>query len=283
MLKASPELRQCADAHEQECITNDSYEIKDLAQRDSNIEYVVDIGGNIGAFSRQVLNFFPNAKIILCEPEPELMKYAKENTDNKLIYIQKAIVGDSELKEVKFIVCKWQGNHHVEGRFNWDNYTPAGSQKVGEITVEATTLSQIIFNIRFPRIDLLKIDTEGAEPEILKDIKPWLKNVRHLAIEWHSQKDLVQIKDALMDTHNLVITEGAFHEPSGAVANGNIVGELKTPGQGFIPSRLVKYSTTPAAVTAFRSTAPAGRCCGGDPVFENNNWYCGTCKRLIIT
>lgn len=281
MLKASPELRQCADAHEQECITNDSYGIKELSQRDSNIEYVVDIGGNIGAFSRQILNFFPNAKIMLCEPEPELMKYAKENTDNKLIYVQKAIVGDHTLKEVKFIVCKWQGNHHVEGRFNWDNYTPAGSEKIGEIVVEADTLMHLIRLENFTRVDLLKIDTEGAEPEILKDIKPWLKNVRHLAIEWHSQKDLVQIKEFLMDTHNLVITEGAFKEPSGAVANGNIVAELKTQGEGYTQPKLIKNQID--VTTLFKTVPAKGVCCGGTPVFENNNWYCGTCKRLIVT
>ena len=228
MLQASEKLRVCADAHEGEVITNDSYKVKELSERDPNIEYIVDIGGNIGAFSKQVSTFFPNAKVIVCEPESELMKYAKENTDHKLIYVEKAIIGDESLDEVEFSICKWEGNHHVKGRFRMDTYgvPEVGSEILYDITVPATTLGKIIAENNFPRVDLLKMDTEGAEPEIIESIKPWLKNIRHIVAEWHSQDDLARLKEALKDTHTITTHDGAFHEQNGAIANGEIFAEL---------------------------------------------------------
>jgi FkbM family methyltransferase len=228
MLKASDELRLCADAHEQEVIVKDSYRIKSLLERDPNIEYVVDIGANIGAFSTHIHRLIPNARIISCEPEPSMMAFIKQNTDNKLIYVEKAVIGDPTIKEVVFNICKWQGNHHVDGRFNWDAYAPVGSEKIKSITVGATTLQQIVDENKFPRIDLLKVDTEGSEPEILQGIKPWLKNIKHILGEWHSQKDLTAVKETLKDTHNVTIEDGFFVEPAtGLKANGNFYAELK--------------------------------------------------------
>jgi hypothetical protein len=102
-----------------------------------------------------------------------------------------------------------------------------GSEILYDIPVPSTTLQQIVDENNFPRIDLLKIDTEGSEPEILEGIKPWLKNVRHIVAEWHSQSDLARIKTALEDTHTVVSTDGFFHEQNGDIANGNLFAEPK--------------------------------------------------------
>lgn len=229
MLKANEELRLCADAHEEEVITKDSYSLRALLERDKGIEYIVDIGANIGAFSVFAHQLFPDAKIISCEPEPVMMSFVKENTENQLIYVQKAIVGDPWAREVQFNICKWQGNHHVDGVFNKEVYCQpeVGSEILHSITVTATTLKAVLEENKFPRIDLLKIDTEGAEPQILQSMKSWLKNVRHIMIEWHSQADLKIIKEALSETHDCTFVDGFFKEKDGTPANGNIVAELK--------------------------------------------------------
>ena len=168
MLQASDELRLCADSHEEAVITKDEYGIVPLAAMDPDVEYIVDIGGNVGCASLMFQRNFPNAKIICCEPEPENMNYAKLNTEDKLIYVQKAIVGKDDVRHVKFNVCGWAGNHHVDGHFRWDLFEPMGSRLVRSITVPATTLRQVMEENGFPRIDLLKIDCEGLEGEILQ-------------------------------------------------------------------------------------------------------------------
>lgn len=203
MLQASEALRLCADSHEQAVITDDEYKIKDLAAIDQNVEYIVDIGGNVGCASLLFQRTWPNAKILCCEPEPENMKYAKLNTENKLIYIEKAIVGDENLKEVKFNVCGWAGNHHVDGHFRWDLFEPMGSKKVSDIIVPAITLKSLIDEQGFPRIDLLKIDCEGLEGTILQAFKPWMNLVKHFRGEWHGDADIPLIEDAFKNTHNV--------------------------------------------------------------------------------
>lgn len=221
MLKANEALRVCADAHEQAVVFDDEYGISKLAQEDPSIEYIVDVGGNVGAFGVKVMQCFPNAKVLLCEPEADNMKYAKENTDNKLTYVEKAIVGDPNVSEVKFNICGWAGNHHVDGHFRWDLFTPMGSRLVSSVMVPATTIMKLVEENKFPRVDLLKIDCEGLEGEILQSLKPWMKNVKHFRGEWHGDADIPLIEDALKDTHNVVF-DRKF------TTHGDIVAELKT-------------------------------------------------------
>lgn len=219
MLQASKELKECVDAHEKAVIIDDEYRIKELYQLDRDIEYIVDLGANVGTASFKFQTFYPKAKILVCEPEPECMKYAKLNTGNKLIYVQKAIIGDNR-KEVIFNVCKWAGNGHVDGHFRWDLYAPMGSKKEKEIKVDACTLKDLVDEHNFPRIDLLKIDTEGMESEILKAYKPYLKDVKYIRGEWHGDKEQSLIREILQDTHDVFMENIAN-------TNGGIFAELK--------------------------------------------------------
>ena len=204
MLQASPELRVCADAHEQAVIKDDEYGIRGIQRGDPNVEYVVDIGGNVGCFTIQILNFFPTAKVLLCEPDTENMKYAMLNTGGRATYVQKAIVGDPDVTEVKFNICGWGGNHHVDGHFRWDLFAPMGSRLVSSVQCPATTLKKVIDENGFPRIDILKIDCEGLEGIILQGFKPWMHLVNHFRGEWHGQEDIPLIQDALGATHGVI-------------------------------------------------------------------------------
>ncbi len=227
-IHATGDLSECARLHEQEVIENDSYNLKELYRKDKNIKYIVDIGANVGAFSYYIKQLYPTAKVIACEPSEDCMHWVKENTGNKLIYVTKAIVGDPKLKEVSFNVCKWAGNHHVEGKFDMESWKRYGCEVLEKVTVPAITLQKIVDDNKFPKIDLLKVDTEGSEPDILEGIKPWLKNIKYIIGEWHSQADLARIKEVLKDTHDCVFEPAPhFKEVNGEPANGGIYAELK--------------------------------------------------------
>ena len=189
------------EGHYEAVVVQDEYKIEELFDSGDKIEYIVDIGANIGTASMQFQRYFPDAKILVCEPEPELMKYAKLNTDNKLIYVEEAIIGDDR-KEVTFNVCKWAGNGHVDGNFRWDLFEPMGSKLDHKITVPASTLKEIMDRYGFPRIDLLKIDTEGMEGQILQNFKPHMHLVKHFRGEWHGEAEIPIMRDALKDTHD---------------------------------------------------------------------------------
>lgn len=197
-------LELTTKAHYTAVIEEDEYKVRELADYDKDINYIVDLGANIGAAAYQFQHHFPNAKIITCEPEPELLEYTRKNTGDKLIYVQEAIIGDDR-KEVTFNLCKWEGNGHVDGNFRWDLFAPMGSEKVGQIQVKASTLKNIIERYEFPKIDLLKIDTEGMEGQILTKFKPYLSCVKHFRGEWHGDVDREVIREALKDTHEIFI------------------------------------------------------------------------------
>lgn len=238
MLQHSPGLEECARGHEEAVITNDEYKVRELFENDKEVEYIIDIGANLGAAAFKFQTFYPNAKILVCEPEPELMKYAKLNTADKLTYIEKAIIGDDR-KEVTFNQCAWAGNGHVDGNFRWDLFAPMGSKKISEIKVKAMTLKNLIRYYKFPRIDLLKIDTEGMEGQILQAFKPYMHLVKHFRGEWHGDREIPLIEDALKETHNVVF-DRRF------TTHGDIFAEPKG------------YTLTPIPVVILPSEAPPG-------------------------
>jgi FkbM family methyltransferase len=210
----------CADSHEQAVVIDDEYGMIPLSKNDHDVKYIVDIGGNLGSFGVRARMSFPEAKIILCEPDPEVMGYAKENNpSDQMIFVEKAVVGTDD-KEVTFNICDWAGNSHVNGHFRWDLFAPMGSKFNHAITVPAITLNELIDENNFPRIDILKIDCEGLEGEILQRFKPYMSVVRHFRGEWHGDADIPLIEDALKDTHNV-------HFDRKFTTHGDIVAELK--------------------------------------------------------
>lgn len=196
------EFAECVRAHEEAVISADEYKLRVLETTDKDIKYIVDIGANTGSFSAFCQEVFPSAKVLVCEPHPELMKIAKVNTDDKLIYVEKAIIDDKR-KKVTFNICKWGGNGHVDGHFRWDLFEPMGSKLDRQIEVDAVTLEKLIKDNKFPQIDLLKIDCEGFEGGILQAFKPHMRLVKHFRGEWHGDKEIPLIEDALKDTHNV--------------------------------------------------------------------------------
>jgi len=219
-LKYTKDLEECVKAHEEAVVIQDEYKIRELYQTEKNLEYIIDLGANVGTASFKFQTFYPKAKILVVEPEPECMKLAKLNTNNKLTYVEKAIIGDDR-KEVIFNICKWKGNNHVDGHFRWDLYAPMGSKKVKEIKVQACTLKDLVDEYNFPRIDLLKIDTEGMESEILKAYKPYLKSVKYIRGEWHGDKEKSLIREILQDTHDIFM-ESVFETSGGIFAERKV-------------------------------------------------------------
>lgn len=197
------EYEECVRGHEVAVIVDDEYKVHDLAKNDKDIKYIVDIGANTGSASALFQDVFPKAKIISCEPHPQLMEITKLNTDNKLIYVEKAVIDNPKKKKVTFNICKWGGNGHVDGHFRWDLFEPMGSKLDYQIEVEAITLKKLMDDNKFPRIDLLKIDCEGFEGGILTSFKPHMHLVKHFRGEWHGDAEIPLIQAALEDTHNV--------------------------------------------------------------------------------
>jgi FkbM family methyltransferase len=128
-------------------------------------DVVLDVGSNVGAFAVSILNKNP-LKVYCVEPSNTLIDVIKQNTQNKCVYINKAIsdkTSTETIQEGVHIYCN-------EG----DKY-------------ETITFKQLVEENQINRIDFLKIDCEGGEYDVFnEENKEWiLNNVKHIAGELH--------------------------------------------------------------------------------------------------
>ena len=129
---------------------------------------IVDIGSNIGLFSLWAWSCFPKARIYTYEPNPRVLDYLLKNlTPTK-----------AEVRAVG-VSCK-SGRGEVKDASDSRLAATALSES-GEIDI--ISLSQIVEDVG-GKIDLLKLDCEGAEWEIFKDTDAF-QNIQSIRMEYH--------------------------------------------------------------------------------------------------
>ena len=145
--------------------------------------FIIDCGSNIGLSIIYFKTRFPKAKIIGFEPDPKIFEILKKNTTrfDDLILYNKAVSKE-----------KGRLNFESEGGFSGRLNNEASGKNI--IPVDAEPLSPYIER----KVDLLKIDIEGAEYGVLQEIQPKLKMVDKLFIEYHSVSDKEQELDLLL-------------------------------------------------------------------------------------
>lgn len=145
------------------------YDIREL----NDASYVIDCGANIGLSAVFFANKYPNAKIIAIEPDEQNFSFLKKNTSPypNVTCLQRAIWSSSENLQVI-----------DPGNGGWSLQTRVSE----EGSLKGITIDEIMDEYDFPRIDLLKIDIEGAEKELFAhSFESWLSKTRVIAIELH--------------------------------------------------------------------------------------------------
>ena len=153
-------------------------------------EYIVDLGANIGLAAAYFTGRFPEAKIICVEPNNENFKILLQNTNgySNVITLCAAVWHESGNLEIV------ESDDAGKPLGFWGTQTRAfsveGSASItlnGNI-VPAMTVPEIMKAANFPRIDLLKVDIEGAELELFTgDTSEWLPLIGQLVIETHDR------------------------------------------------------------------------------------------------
>lgn len=135
---------------------------------------IVDIGSNIGYFSLLFSKWTgSNGRVYCFEPDEEnyqlLLKNIRYNDANNII-LQKKALSDKKGKTTLFIDEINKGDHRIIDMIAYTKDEKMGKKKV---EVETTTLdSEIPLN---EKIDLIKMDIQGAEMLALKGMKELIK------------------------------------------------------------------------------------------------------------
>ncbi len=137
----------------------------------------LDLGGNIGTFALLVLS--RGGSVVSCEPELDnlglMIKNLKHNfpQDNRWKIIPKAVIIGIK-KQVDLYLCKGEYN-----KYRHTIYPKRGRKKV---KVDSIDIRKILKNDNF---DAIKIDIEGAEIDILENMKPNdFKGINKLVYEY---------------------------------------------------------------------------------------------------
>lgn len=136
----------------------------------NEIRTVIDVGANLGFFSKPVRHFFPSSNIYAIEPVPSARVCLEENFKN-----------DKLFKSAGIALSNKQGNVRMtSSEINTQNSMVDNS---GNLVVLATTLDIFVKKNGISSIDLLKIDTETFEAHVLKGGNRALKITKYLWLE----------------------------------------------------------------------------------------------------
>lgn len=141
---------------------------------DTGSPQILDGGSNIGLATLYWKQQFPDARITAFEPDPEVFQTLKKNMEHHgcddVILVQKGLW--SEEGKLEFQPDGADAGHMA---------SVTGSETDGDV-VPVTRLVPYLDD----RIDMLKLDIEGAEVEVLCDAAGHLGSVQNLFVEYHS-------------------------------------------------------------------------------------------------
>jgi len=150
----------------------------------------IDIGACIGTFTLPLAQKSPKGLVIACEPEITnytcLLLNARELKLMNVFGMNIAVAGQRAILPFKLTNS---AGHHTLATYEPDSRF---SRVIGVFPVFSLTLADIIELWNLERLDWLKIDTEGAEKEILLHPKTLLylsKLKPKMAIEMHIEYD----------------------------------------------------------------------------------------------
>ena len=142
---------------------------------------IVDAGANIGLASIYFANKYPDAKIIAIEPEQSNFELLKENVApySHVIPVHAALWNkNGEINLIDPGLGKWGFMAEMK---HPSEHLPGNTCH----TVLAMTIDEIMKDYRLTKIDILKIDIEGAEREVFSDTSSWIEKIDSIIIELH--------------------------------------------------------------------------------------------------
>ena len=126
---------------------------------------ILDVGANVGDYSRGILSIAPAARIYCFEPHPRNVSALKSALGTRVKVVPVALGSTSGMLEL-FDYDGGEGSSHAslhKGVFEGIHQQPHESQ-----FVTVTTIDDFVVQQRIDSISLLKIDVEGHELEVLR-------------------------------------------------------------------------------------------------------------------
>ena len=139
-----------------------------LSRISGPVHTILDLGSNVGFFSLAARARFPAAAIHAYEPNPRVLRHLRPNAEACGVKVFAEAVGD----RAGCVTMTERGD---------SNQARTRAVESGDIPLVA--LSTAVARLG-GRVDLAKIDCEGAEWEMFQDVQAWT-GIRQLRMEYH--------------------------------------------------------------------------------------------------
>lgn len=138
-------------------------------------EVIIDAGANIGMATLFFKKRFPDAKIIALEPDHDNFTLLNKNTK----HLTNVISINAGL---------W--SHHTNLKLSNPDAEPWAyhfEETMDVNSIMAFGLDDLVKKYNLEKIDLLKIDIEGAECQVFRNPGKWLEHVTTVVVECHDE------------------------------------------------------------------------------------------------
>lgn len=149
--------------------------------------FIIDGGANIGLATIYFKQLYPHARIVAFEPDPKIFKVLQQN------------IASFQLKDITLV------NKALSDKESFVNFYSEGADGGrinlagdGENIIHVPTMSLREY-LDKGTVDFLKLDIEGAEIDVMQDIKGHLSDVKRLFVEYHSFIDAPQRLNEIFD------------------------------------------------------------------------------------
>ena len=147
--------------------------------------FIIDVGSHIGLSLLYFKSIFPNSAILSFEPNPytfEILKKNVEGNNLKDIELKNIGVWKEDGKRILYIdstANEWHSNSSLLPN-SW-----TGNEETEGIEIQCERLSKYILST----VEMLKIDIEGIELTVVREIESKLPFVENITIEYHPTKE----------------------------------------------------------------------------------------------
>lgn len=162
----------------------------------NEIRYIIDLGANAGFTALYYSKLFPLARIVCVEPFPANVSILKDNlSKNNVAFeiFEAAISVEDNLVEIE-VSNKDYGHKVKEMEYG---------KRIGgkTVTVNGLSINNLIKTLRWPVIDILKIDIEGYEGVLFSKNTEWLQLVETIIMEIHENVSIEDIRETTDKYH----------------------------------------------------------------------------------
>jgi FkbM family methyltransferase len=154
-------------------------------------DYVIDCGANIGEVSLALNHFFGVQNFVVFEPEDREFNILKKNLSHLNTSFHNIALFNKK-GTIKFYQKNESGDSSV---FETEN------SSVVELVCD--TLTNVINDHNIPNVKLLKLEAEGAEPEILEGALDILHKIEYISVDGGPERGMEQSK-TLTEVSNIL-------------------------------------------------------------------------------